>query len=68
MAGLLAHGIGLALVLGDTRVHLLDDIRADGGGEDGGKMMGSSRGSTILSNDGDSRSGGHCDDEGCPCG
>ena len=34
MTSLLAHGIWLALVLRNTGVYGLDDIRANGGGED----------------------------------
>lgn len=56
MTGLLAHGIGLSLVLCNSGVDLLNDIGSYGGGEDGRNGMGSSRGSTILTDDGDSRS------------
>ena len=70
MTGLLAHGIGLSLVLGNSGVDLLDNVGTDGGGEDGGERVGGSGGSTILSDDGDGRSGRHCDDGHgkLPCG
>lgn len=59
MTGLLAHGIGLALVLGDSLVHLLDDIRTDGGGEDGREGVGGLSGLAIGTQDRDGRSGCH---------
>ena len=40
VTGLLAHGVRLALVLGHAGVNLLDDVRADRAGEDGGEGMG----------------------------
>lgn len=61
MTSLLADGIRLALVLGHASVNLLHDIRSDRAGEDGRNGVGSSRGSTILSDDRNGRSGGHCD-------
>ncbi len=59
MTCLLAHGIGLSLVLGHSGVDLLNDIRSNRGGEDGRHGVGSSRGSTIFADDGDGRSRGH---------
>lgn len=59
VTGLLAHGIGLALVLGDSLVHLLDDIRTDGGGEDGREGVGGLSGLAIGTQDRDGRSGCH---------
>lgn len=38
MAGLLAHGVRLTLVLGNASVHLNHNIGSDGGGEDGLKV------------------------------
>lgn len=61
MTGLLAHGVWLALVLGDTSVNLLDDIRSDRAGEDSRNGVGSSRGSTIFADDRDGRSRSHCE-------
>lgn len=59
VTGLLAHGIGLALVLGDSLVHLLDDIRTNGGGEDGREGVGGLSGLAIGTQDRDGRSGCH---------
>ena len=61
MTGLLAHGVGLALVLGHAGVHLLNDIGTDRAGEDGGNGVGGSGGSTIFADDGDGRSRSHCE-------
>lgn len=61
MTSLLAHGIGLSLVLGHTGVNLLDNVRSDRAGEDGGNGVGSSSGSTIFADDGDGRSRSHCE-------
>jgi hypothetical protein len=59
VTGLLAHGVGLALVLSHAGVDLLDNIGSDGRGKDGRDRMGSSRRSTIFADDSDGRSGGH---------
>jgi len=59
MTGLLAHGVGLALVLGHAGVNLLDNIGSDGGGKDGRDRMASSRRRAIFADDCDGRSGGH---------
>ena len=61
MTGLLAHGVGLALVLGHAGVNLLHDIRADRAGEDSRDGVGGPRGSTIFADDCDGRSRSHCD-------
>ena len=61
VSGLLAHGVRLTLVLGHSSVNLLDDIRSDRTGEDSGNGMGSSSGSTIFADDGNGRSGSHCE-------
>lgn len=61
MTSLLAHGIGLALVLGHASVNLLDNVRSDRAAEDGGNGVGSSRGSAIFADDGDGRSRSHCE-------
>jgi hypothetical protein len=39
---------------------ILDDIRADGGTEDGRQGLGSPGGLTLSRGDGDGRAGGHC--------
>lgn len=67
VTGLLAHGVRLALVLGHALVNLLDDVRSDRAGEDGGDGVGSPRGSTIFADDGDGRSRSHCEDETWTC-
>lgn len=59
MTSLLAHSIGLTLVLGDTGVNLLDNVRSDRAREDGGNGVGSSSGSTIFADDRDGRSRSH---------
>lgn len=59
VTGLLAHGIGLALVLGDSLVHLLDDIRTDGSSEDGREGVGGLSGLAIGTQDRDGRTGCH---------
>lgn len=59
VTSLLAHSIRLSLVLSDTGVNLLDDVRSDRAGEDGGNGVGSSRGSTIFADDRDGRSRSH---------
>lgn len=59
MTGLLAHGVRLSLVLGHASVNLLDNVRSDRAGEDGGNGVGSSRGSTIFADDRDGRSRSH---------
>lgn len=56
VAGLLAHGIRLALVLRHAGMDLLDNVGSNGRGEDGGDGMGSSRRRTIFADDGDGRS------------
>lgn len=62
MTSLLAHSIGLSLVLGDTGVNMLDNIRSDRAGEDSGDGVGSSRRRTIFADDGDGRSRSHCEE------
>jgi len=57
---LLAHGVGLALVLGHTDVNLLDNIRADRSREHGGQGVGGPGGLALSRGDRDSRAGGHC--------
>lgn len=59
VTGLLAHCIGLALVLGDSLVNLLDDIRTDGGSEDGRVGVGGLSGLAIGTQDRDGRTGCH---------
>jgi len=59
VTGLLAHGIGLALVLGNSLVHLLDDIRTDGGSEDGREGVGGLSGLAIGTQDRNGRTGCH---------
>lgn len=61
MTGLLAHGVGLALVLGHALVNVLDDIGTDGCGEDGGDGVGGLGGLAIGTQDRDGRTGGHCE-------
>lgn len=61
MTSLLAHGVGLTLVLSHAGVNLLDDVRSDRAGEDSGNGVGSSSGSTIFAENGDGRSGSHCE-------
>jgi hypothetical protein len=61
VTGLLAHSIRLSLVLSDTGVNLLDNVRSDRAGEDGGNGVGSSSGSTIFADDRDGRSRSHCE-------
>lgn len=61
VTGLLAHGVGLALVLGHALVDILDDIGTDGGGEDGGHRVGGLGGLAIGTQNRDGRSGGHCE-------
>lgn len=64
MTGLLGDTVRLALVLGHASVNLLDDIGTDRAGEDSRDGVGSSRRSTVLADDGDGRSGRHCDRSG----
>jgi hypothetical protein len=59
VTGLLADSVWLALVLGHSGVNLLDDIRSDRAGEDGGHGVGVARGLAAGTNDGDGRSRGH---------
>ena len=59
MTGLLANGVRLSLVLRNTGMDMLDNIRSDRAQEDGRNGVGSSRGSTIFADDGDGRSRGH---------
>lgn len=59
VAGLLADGVRLALVLGHSLVDILNDVRADRGGEDGGHRVGGLGGLAIGAQDRDGRSGGH---------
>lgn len=61
VTSLLAHGVGLTLVLSHAGVNLLDDVRSDRAGEDSGNGVGSSSGSTIFAENGDGRSGSHCE-------
>ena len=61
VTSLLAHGIRLTLVLSDTSVHLLDNVRSDRAGEDSRNGVGSSSGSTIFADDRNGRSRSHCD-------
>lgn len=57
MTGLHGDGVRLPLVLGETSVDRLDDIRADGGLEDGGEGGGSTAGLAIGTDNRDSRTG-----------
>ena len=59
MASLLAHSVGLALVLGHAGVDLLDDIETDRAGEDSRQGVRALAGLAIAANDGDGRSGRH---------
>lgn len=59
MAGLLADGVRLTLVLSHASVDVLDDVRADWGTEDLGKDLGGAGGLAIGADNGDGRSGGH---------
>ena len=61
VTSLLAHSVGLTLVLGHASVNLLNDIGSDRAGEDSRNGMGGSGGRAILSKDGDGRSRGHCE-------
>jgi hypothetical protein len=61
VTSLLAHGVGLTLVLGHSGVNLLDNVRSDRAGEDSRNGVGSSGGSTIFAENGDGRSGSHCE-------
>ena len=84
LASLLAHSVGLSLVLGHAGVHLpvklpsafppriqvfffsdlrdgvLDNVRTDGGSEDGRQGLGGPGGLTLSRGDRDGRAGGHC--------
>lgn len=62
MTGLLADGVGLALVLGQALVNLLDDIGTDRAQEDSRQGVGVAGGLAILADDGDGRSRSHCVD------
>eukprot|EP00750_Incisomonas_marina_P002210 INCI1215.1.p1 GENE.INCI1215.1~~INCI1215.1.p1 ORF type:complete len:438 (-),score=48.76 INCI1215.1:185-1498(-) len=55
VAGVAVDGVGLAGVLGHLRVHEVDDVRADGGGEDGREGDG-----VGGSGDRDGRASGEC--------
>lgn len=59
VAGLLADGVRLPLVLGHAGVDVLDDIRADRGAEDLGEDLSGAGGLAIGADNGDGRSGGH---------
>lgn len=59
MASLGADGVRLPLVLGHAGVDLLDDIRADGAGEDLGHGVRVAAGATALADDADGRPLGH---------
>jgi len=59
VTSLLAHSVGLTLVLRQSSVNLLDDIGSDRAVEDGGDDMGLARRATIFADDADGRSGGH---------
>lgn len=55
MTSLLAHGVRLPLVLRHAGVHLLDDIGANGAGEDLRHGVGLAAGAAALADDADSR-------------
>ncbi len=59
VTGLLADGVRLALVLGDTGVNLVDDIRANRGSEHLGEGDSVAGGRAIGADDGDRRSRSH---------
>lgn len=59
MAGLLADGVGLSLVLGHSGVNLLDDIRPDRAQEDGRVGVSGTGGRAIGAEDRDGRSRSH---------
>ena len=61
VTSLLADGVWLALVLGHTSVHLLDDIRSDGAQENRGDGGGGTTGLAIFADDTDGRTRGHCE-------
>jgi len=59
VAGLGAHGIRLAPVLGHSGVHMVDDIRSDRAGEDGRHGMSALARLALGADDGDGGSVGH---------
>jgi len=59
VAGLLADGIRLPLVLGHAGVDVLDDIRPDRGAEDLGKDLSGAGGLAIGAENSDGRARGH---------
>lgn len=59
VASLLAHGVRLPLVLRHAGVHLLDNIGADGAGEDLGHGVRLAAGAAALADDADGRPRGH---------
>lgn len=59
MAGFLADGIGLALVLGHAGMNVLDDVRTDWGREDLWQDLGGTSALAVGADNGNGRSGGH---------
>jgi len=53
VTGLVADGVGLAAVLGEVGVHQVNDVGADGSGEDAGQLDGLLQGGSISAVNGD---------------